>query len=238
MLTIGLHGYVESGKNWIASQLHDKYGFHVLSYAEPVRKALLILNPIVSVPRDWVPPHEVSWVGCSSNGTYYYARIADIVPENTDACWRVAKRGVPEIRFLLQKMGTEAGRDIHGQTCWVRLMRKNLAHLYARDRRECLNPDAPEVKVVITDVRFPNEEHLIREHNCFTIPPYLTHHNPSINNRSRNCIFRVEREGCRPVNSHVSETNPITCDSTLTNNPADPDNWSKIEAILRGAAVI
>jgi len=52
------------------------------------------------------------------------------------------------VRTILQKLGTESVRDVFGADHWVRLMEKRLH-------------DA-EDKVVISDVRFPNEVDLIK----------------------------------------------------------------------------
>ena len=50
----------------------------------------------------------------------------------------------------MQRMGTEAGRYIHGETLWTKLVEHKLGKL---DRL------AP---VVVTDVRFPNEADWLR----------------------------------------------------------------------------
>jgi hypothetical protein len=57
--------------------------------------------------------------------------------------WDEAKRKYPIIREYLQKMGTEAGRHIHGHDCWLK----------AAGIREALKSS----HVVVTDVRFENE---------------------------------------------------------------------------------
>jgi hypothetical protein len=61
--------------------------------------------------------------------------------------WDSAKRD-PEVRRLLQRMGTEAGRNIHGEDCWIRIAKRKV--------------DEAPGNVVITDVRFANEAQAIR----------------------------------------------------------------------------
>lgn len=61
----------------------------------------------------------------------------------------------PEIRKLIQRFGTEEGRDVWGEDIWNRILFEWLA---------VLNENMGINKFVITDVRFPNEFHAIREH--------------------------------------------------------------------------
>ena len=58
----------------------------------------------------------------------------------------------PEVRRLLQVIGTEAGRDIHGIDVWVDM---------TFDAIQKLGPDQP---VVLTDIRFANEAQRLRSH--------------------------------------------------------------------------
>ncbi len=65
-----------------------------------------------------------------------------------DIGWDALKECEPEIRGMLQRMGTEAGRNIHGYDCWIKLAKRKI--------------DAAPGNVVITDVRFANEAAAIR----------------------------------------------------------------------------
>ena len=59
--------------------------------------------------------------------------------------WETAKRNSPECRRLLQVFGTEVGRDMFGTEVWVDQVFKKI-DAFPQGQR-----------VVITDVRFPNE---------------------------------------------------------------------------------
>lgn len=118
---IALCGHAFSGKDSAAKPLLNN-GWRRVAFATPLRSALLRLNPIVD---EFDTAHSlVTRVG-----------------------WDDAKK-LPEVRRLLQRLGTEAGRDIHGQDCWVKLAAKAI--------------DAADCPVVITDLRFPEELPLVR----------------------------------------------------------------------------
>lgn len=120
-MIIGLIGYAQSGKDTVASFLVEHYGFTRVAFADPMRTALYKLNPIVKPG----------------------LRLADAVDEMG---WEKAKVRIPEVRALLQRLGTEVGRDMFGQTFWVDQAAKHM-------------PSGP---VVVTDVRFLNEAQFIK----------------------------------------------------------------------------
>lgn len=113
---IGLAGYAGAGKDTAAQGLIAQ-GWQRIAFADAVREAAAALDPLVS-------------------GN---ARLSEIVLQ---AGWEGAKQ-LPEVRRLLQRLGTEAGRDIHGDDCWLRIAERKVK--------------AATAPVVITDVRFPNE---------------------------------------------------------------------------------
>lgn len=65
--------------------------------------------------------------------------------------WLYAKNQSQEVRELLQRTGTEGGRMILGERVWVDEWERRVGRL------------APNVRVIATDVRFPNEAATIRE---------------------------------------------------------------------------
>jgi hypothetical protein len=117
---VGIHGVARSGKDTAAQALVD-IGYTRVAFADILRKGLYALNPIAQV---------------DSVGRIY--RVQDIVDE---LGWDEAK-SIGDVRALLQRMGTEAGREIHGEDVWVDLAFRALD---------------PEGHYVFTDVRFPNE---------------------------------------------------------------------------------
>jgi hypothetical protein len=122
---IGLSGWAKSGKDTVANYLVENYGYKKLSFAEPMRESLLRLNPLV--------PYMQSEI-----------RLATAVRHMG---WEDLKRINPEVRELLQRFGTEVGREMFGQNFWVDL---------------AISKIQPGDKVVFADVRYKNEADAIR----------------------------------------------------------------------------
>lgn len=93
-MIIGLSGYAQSGKDTVAELLCLNYGYNRVSFADPMREALMRLNPVIN--------------------SQPLACLVD------DYGWDVAKSN-PEVRRLLQVFGTEVGREMFGQDFWVDL---------------------------------------------------------------------------------------------------------------------
>lgn len=125
---IGLCGYAQSGKDTVAQMLVDFHGFERIAFADALRDMLYALNPITVVDQD-----ELNWQ------TIDTLRLHDIIGRHG---WDSAKQTIPEVRELLQRLGTEAGRQVLGDDIWV---------------RTALAKIKPGHKYVISDVRFPNE---------------------------------------------------------------------------------
>lgn len=127
---LGLCGLAGSGKDTAAEALVDD-GWVRVAFADAIREGLLAIDPIVGSGADCV-----CW------------RISDYVESGG---WDGAKRN-PEVRFLLQRYGTEGGREVHGDDCWLNIGRRKIVEALAAGK--C---------VVVTDVRFANEAELIHE---------------------------------------------------------------------------
>lgn len=96
-MLIAFGGLAGAGKDTAAKLT----GLEVRHFMDPGRASLLALNP-------WVwDPHGIGYVA-----------LADLVKQ---LGWERAKRESHDVRGLLQRMGTEAGRSVHGEDCWVRL---------------------------------------------------------------------------------------------------------------------
>lgn len=128
---IGLTGFAGAGKDEVAKILVAEYGYTRVAFADPLREMLYALNPVIAQ--------------CDSDCACWNhdMRVQNVV----DAVgWDTAKREYTEIRQLLQRLGTEAGRNVLGQNVWVNLgMSRAAEHELA----------------VITDVRFLNEARAI-----------------------------------------------------------------------------
>lgn len=159
MKVIGLTGYFGSGKDTAAETLAE-FGWARIALADPVRQGLYRLNPGVLISDG----HGVR--------TTPLASLVDTLG------WDDAKRH-PDVRGLLQRYGTEAGRDIHGEDCWLEL---------AEERIDAIIEGEAVAGVVVTDIRFADEAEWLRE----TYPG------------SR--LYRIRRPGIELRSNHSSET--------------------------------
>jgi hypothetical protein len=124
---IGLSGWARSGKDTVADYLIEKYGFTKASFAQPIREALVRLNPKISL------------------GGFQQASLATAVRAFG---WEDLKDASIDVRPLMQRLGTEVGREMFGENFWVET---------ALDRI----PDGS--KVVFSDVRYSNEANAVKE---------------------------------------------------------------------------
>lgn len=123
---VGLSGWARAGKDTVADYLVNNNGYLKMSFADPMREALRRLDPLITVG-------EMHGVGLAS--------AVDGLG------WEELKALSPDIRGLMQRMGTEVGREMFGEDFWVDA---------ALDRI----PDGSNV--VFADVRFPNEAKAIK----------------------------------------------------------------------------
>jgi len=135
LVLIGLSGYAQSGKDTAGQILVDRYGFTRVAFADTLRDVLYALDPftesLLSTPDHRVTKHE--WYRVS----YFVDRYG----------WEWAKANTAGVRGLLQRLGTEAGRNILGENIWV---------------DAAMSKIGTTGRYVFTDVRFPNEYNAIR----------------------------------------------------------------------------
>jgi hypothetical protein len=143
-MIIGLSGYAQSGKDSTAELLCLNYGYTRLAFADPMRQALITINPKLDS----------------------ITRVSDLVE---DYGWDVAKKN-PEVRRLLQVLGTDFGRKMLGDDVWI-----NIA----------LSGIKSEDKIVVSDVRYPNEAEAIK--------------------KLGGTVWRINRHNHSAVNGHTSE---------------------------------
>lgn len=130
-MLIAFTGHARVGKDFAAGALRPM-GFDRVAFADGVRQALYAIDPLVEKRIE------------HNGGVVRLATLVDQVG------WDQAKQ-YHEVRELLQRVGTEAGRDVHGEDCWVRRAEREI------DRRL-----AAGTPVVVTDVRFANEADMVR----------------------------------------------------------------------------
>lgn len=133
---IGIAGPIESGKNTVADIITTLGWSETIHFADEVRDSLLKLDPLI---------------------------IHDNIPQRLSAIierigWDVAKRTNYEVRRLMQKFGTECGRDVHGEGCWV-----NIAAQKVLAAAKHMSHLSSPYFIVMPDVRFLNEVTFIKQ---------------------------------------------------------------------------
>jgi hypothetical protein len=123
---IALSGWARSGKDTVADYLVEHHGYTKVSFADPIRKALYTLNPEI---------RDISGL------VYTFKQAADLFG------WELMKEYFPTYRDLMQRMGTEVGRDMFGEDFWV---------------QQALKSIEPGQKVVLSDCRYRNEADAVR----------------------------------------------------------------------------
>ena len=174
---VGLTGFAGVGKDTAAAALA---GWRRAAFADLLRTGLLALDPYI-----------VS--GFSST------RLSCLIAMHG---WDGAKRDFPDVRRLMQRFGTEAGRDLHGADVWVDALFRTVT---------------PGERVVIADVRFPNEYKAIRDRGGL--------------------IVRIVRPGIEAVNDHVSEhaIDGFVPDAIINNDGTVAELHAKIREVVGSA---
>lgn len=174
-MIVGVSGYARSGKDTVAKILVQDHGFQQTAFADPLRDCLLALNPLIQYKLDYLRLREgVEWYG-----------------------WERLKEVSPDVRPLLQRMGTDVGRNILGPDTWIDVTLNKMQQ-----------PGRPENRGqswVISDCRFLNEATAI--------------------DNAGGVVIRVHRPGFGPANDHISEValDDYAFDQHIINNGTEAD---------------
>lgn len=144
-MLIALSGYGGAGKDSVADILVNDYGFKRFAWADTLRLASSILNPVVGVYLDGqlVTGSSATVAKWAEESSVRIVRYNDALVEDG---YVEAKAKYSELRQFLQLLGTEVGRNLISDTVWVDATLNRIS-------REC----GPGDSVVITDTRFENE---------------------------------------------------------------------------------
>lgn len=135
---IGIGGPFGSGKDECAKAVTGMFDNAVIvRFADGVRDGLMRMNPFVHA---------------NANGKAF--RLLEII---NAIGWEHAKRTYPEIRRLMQAYGDDAGRQIHGDDCWVNRLKARIYEL------EHIGDDKRPQCYVVPDVRYPGEVDFINK---------------------------------------------------------------------------
>lgn len=135
-MIVGLCGYARSGKDETAKVLVEEFGFTRIAFADKLREFMYALNPPVLSTR----PGEVSTV----------KEVIDTYGWNG---YKESEYG-QHLRELIQRLGTEAGRETLWDSIWIDAALNNL------------NPDG---RFVVCDMRFENEMNAVVDRGGVTV---------------------------------------------------------------------
>jgi hypothetical protein len=133
-MIIGVVGFIGSGKGTVSDILVEKYGYQKFAFAD-------VLKDTVSVMFGW-PRHLLE--GDTNESRKFRETIDDFWDDRLSD--KLGKSITP--RYILQIIGTEAGRDVFGEDIWVSTLERRIRGIE---------------NVVISDVRFPNEIKFVQD---------------------------------------------------------------------------
>lgn len=128
-MIVGLSGYARVGKNEAARGL-DVLGFETVAFADKLREFLYALNPYVRAG----------------------VRLQEVIEAHGWDGYKETNYG-SEIRGLLQRLGTDCGRNLISDTIWI----------------DATLDKVGDSNVVVADNRFPNEARAIKKRGGLVI---------------------------------------------------------------------
>lgn len=212
-MLIGLGGVKGSGKDTAAFFLVDKYGFKRYAFADNLKLMCIevfglspeqVFDPALkevafSAPFPFAPEHGLAIIN-------YVAKVNGIYGDDTEmAMYTAVSKGAVfrNPREVMQFVGTEVCRTVYGPDFHANVVKHALE----------VNRDA---KVVITDMRFPNERDLVKELGGIT--------------------GLVMGRGGNSGDTHASETSLGTAsdyDFVIDNSTSLEDLFAQVDGIVR-----
>lgn len=197
-MIIGLHGYQQAGKDTVGKYLVDNYGFIRVPFAEGLKDATAVLFGITVEDVEHLKMDEHSSIIVKGTSKDQYPSDRTL---NTYAFLKM--------REVIQRMGTEVGRNIFGPDTWINLVEWKIEKYQYEN-------------VVITDCRFPNEAEWIR-----TYAPRIFD--------MQTAVIEITRPGFGPKEAHASEerlpTNMI--DMVIENHGSVEQLHNSIDEAMR-----
>ncbi len=195
---IGLVGHPRSGKNTVADIVCEEGPGNIqLAVSTALREEVatnfgMLFDEFVALPKDEANIHLSLHL---SRSTEYVGALlnSDVCYKDPDPSSFVNRPRSP--RWHLQCWGTEYRRTHYGQDYWINRLMSDLARAEAQAPRS----------ILVTDVRFLNEIHALRERGF--------------------SIARVDRPGAEPTFNHYSEVEwpTVEPDIVISNNGSMDD---------------
>lgn len=155
MKIVGFCGSMGHGKDTAAKALLS-YGYNRIAFADPLKEAILRLNPVV------IARHSPA--GITSDQSYPVSWLNRLDKLVAAYGWEGAKQS-EDVRRLLQVFGTEVCRSLFGFDCWIRVAQARIDDALEFSRAM----GTPDPNFAVTDVRFLNEAHWIKDNGGLLI---------------------------------------------------------------------
>lgn len=128
---VGITGYATSGKDTFAKSLALRGGFYVMGMSDALVDMARVLNPLLQY---------------DDGQLFELNRVLDALG------YTEAKK-IPSVREYLQRLGTEAVRDVIGNDSWTRAAEQKFVGRLEEGKN-----------VAVTGIRFANEAHMIKRY--------------------------------------------------------------------------
>lgn len=159
---LGICGRMQSGKDTLGEYLVREQDYRRMAFADKVKEAVVAFDPLMQAG-------ELGGVIRLSSYRMPYETPVEL-------CNRI-KNTVPELRRAMQAMGDEVGRQLFGPTFWI--------------DQVLVDAQKYRGRVVITDVRYPNEADAIKAAGGY--------------------MMRITRPGLVMASNHPSESMVDEC---------------------------
>jgi hypothetical protein len=165
-MILGLTGKKQHGKDTVGRILVEEHGYRRLAYADALKESAAALFDID--PEKWNEWKNDRKATVSIVAEWYDS--SDRSPEPAlvpGFCKSIT------VREFLQRYGTEAHRDIFGESFWLDVIDKEIKRALHSGPPAVDHEDRIErTNIVVTDVRFDNEADLIRSNGGTVIEVY------------------------------------------------------------------
>lgn len=129
---VGITGYAQAGKDEFAKSLALRAGFYRMGMSDALHKMALVLDPLLFVET------ELEYIN--------YSRIIQ-------AFGYTNAKDIPSVREYLQRLGTEAVREIIGENSWTQAAERQFIPMLQEGRN-----------VAVTGIRFASEMNMIKRY--------------------------------------------------------------------------
>jgi len=184
-IMIGISGRARSGKDTVGEYLRNNHGFVTYAFADPIKKAA---SEMFGIPLN-----------------YFYE---DNLKETVIQDWGFSPRQI------IQKLGTEAGREIFRDDIWIKRAEVEWDNFTFHNKKSIEKNMSYYNGMAFTDVRFENEASMIRNNGGI--------------------IMHIKKDNVAHVSHHKSEDGIEIKDGdvTINNNKTIKELYDNVYRVM------